>query len=467
MNKPTYLFSIVFLSLATITGIIELSLWFRISFEVRVMSSYLEWFVIVHVISILANLFWLYYFYTKRWTLLVIIGMFLLVLSICLTFFQYTNLLEVRTTTPDYQRWVNAAYLVLTILQGAVLIIVTSRERLLRLAGVLMMIWGTAFLVFTFYEYFGLTPAFLLKAVIWMNILQNLILILFIINLIKETGSLAFPPRFSVPAQGFYLVSGITAMFATVIIVTTGFQLATETSWTVEAKKSGPAHARKLAEKFEARVFVGSNGDTLRYFLMAPPSYDSGKLYPIVACLHGGGIGTGAIEIQKPANYLSEPGRREKYASFLFLPQVSAGHSWGWLPNVPGMDTLVFEAFAALENEFSIDTTRRYISGGSGGGYGTWDYITKRPKFFAAAIPICGVGDPTLADKIVDVPVWAFHGSIDRNVPVSGSRKIIDAMRKAGGFPKYSEFRGVGHNVWPELMSTPGVFDWLFAQKKG
>lgn len=81
-------------------------------------------------------------------------------------------------------------------------------------------------------------------------------------------------------------------------------------------------------------------------------------------------------------------------------------------------------------------------------------------------MPMCGAGDPSLAGKITNVPVWAFHGDVDRNVPVTGSRNMIEAIREAGGNPKYNEFAGVGHNVWPEVEKTDGVLDWMFSQKR-
>jgi predicted peptidase len=67
---------------------------------------------------------------------------------------------------------------------------------------------------------------------------------------------------------------------------------------------------------------------------------------------------------------------------------------------------------------------------------------------------------------MVNIPIWAFHGSVDRNVAVGGSRTMIEAIKKAGGDPRYTEFAGVGHNVWPEISETPGVLDWLFSQKR-
>lgn len=145
---------------------------------------------------------------------------------------------------------------------------------------------------------------------------------------------------------------------------------------------------------------------------------------------------------------------------------MSKRASWGGVPHFPAADSLVFESLQALEKEFAIDEKRRYVAEGSGGGHGSWHFIGTRPQMFAAAIPFCGIGNPKLAPNMVDVPVWVFHGSKDRNVPVSGSRQMVEAIKKAGGHPRYTEFADVGHHVWPHIEETPGVLDWLFAQKR-
>ncbi len=77
------------------------------------------------------------------------------------------------------------------------------------------------------------------------------------------------------------------------------------------------------------------------------------------------------------------------------------------------------------------------------------------PDLFAAAAPIAGAGNPSKAALIKDLPIWAFHGSADPVVPVSGSRDMIAALRAAGGHPRYTEFAGVGHGVWGGATSTP------------
>jgi len=121
----------------------------------------------------------------------------------------------------------------------------------------------------------------------------------------------------------------------------------------------------------------------------------------------------------------------------------------------------------ALCKEYPIDKGRIYLTGLSMGGYGTWDLISRRPELFAAAIPVCGGGDPAQAEKLAKLPIWAFHGDADPLVPVERPRDMIAAIKKAGGEPKYTEYKGVGHDAWTPTYRDSKVLDWLFEQKKG
>jgi predicted peptidase len=127
----------------------------------------------------------------------------------------------------------------------------------------------------------------------------------------------------------------------------------------------------------------------------------------------------------------------------------------------------VFDLIEALCNEHHIDKDRIYLTGVSMGGYGTWDLISRRPELFAAAIPVCGGGDPAQAEKLAKLPIWAFHGDADPLVPVQRLRDMIAAIKKAGGTPKSTEHKGVGHDAWNATYRDNNVLDWLFAQKKG
>jgi predicted peptidase len=101
------------------------------------------------------------------------------------------------------------------------------------------------------------------------------------------------------------------------------------------------------------------------------------------------------------------------------------------------------------------------------GGFGTWHLIAAKPDWFAAAVPMCGGGDPATAAKLVHVPIWAIHGREDKVVPPDQSRDMIDAIRAVGGAPKYTELSGVGHDCWTQTYCDPdGALHWMYAQAK-
>jgi len=162
---------------------------------------------------------------------------------------------------------------------------------------------------------------------------------------------------------------------------------------------------------------------------------------------------------------------------FLVAPQCPVGSKWVEVPwdfqgphqtpeePSPAM-RLTMELLDALEDEFSIDPDRRYVTGLSMGGFGTFDLLVRRGQYFAAGIPICGGLDESRAKEIAHVPFWVFHGSNDPAVPVVRSRSAVEALKAAGGDPKYTEYEGMGHNVWSRAYHEPELRDWLFRQHR-
>ena len=238
----------------------------------------------------------------------------------------------------------------------------------------------------------------------------------------------------------------------------------------------------ELKQAYEAREFAGSDGGTLLYRLLRPKGYDPARTYPLVLVLHGaGGRGNdnwGQIRDQ-PAPFLALASDevQEKHPCIVVGPQCPAGKqwvNWPWGKGSYSQDKVpisaelkrVAELLAQLCTEFQVDPDRIYITGLSMGSYGTWDLIEREPKMFAAAIAVCGAGDPSRAAGIAKMAVWAFHGDKDGVVPVSGSREMVEALKKAGGSPRYNEFPGVGHGAWGPAYATKGLWEWMFAQKR-
>jgi predicted peptidase len=234
----------------------------------------------------------------------------------------------------------------------------------------------------------------------------------------------------------------------------------------------------KPADVMEKKVFTDADGKTLPYRLLKPDDYDPKKKYPLVVFLHGAGE-RGADNVKQLIHGVPEfvkPENRKDYPCFLIAPQCPEKARWvevDWgaashtMPKEPSEPMrLLLQLIPALQKEYSIDDKRVYVTGLSMGGFGTWDLIARKPEWFAAAAPVCGGGDEATAEKIAKLPIWAFHGDQDGAVKPSRSRNMIAALEKAGGKPKYTEYKGVGHDSWVPAYRDPELMKWLFSQKR-
>lgn len=248
-------------------------------------------------------------------------------------------------------------------------------------------------------------------------------------------------------------------------------------SCTLAAMPMNSLTAADNRERFEARTFP--SGDyKLPYRLLKPKDYDANQKYPLVIFLHGAGE-RGDDNQKQLAHGMNDFASDEimaKYPAFVLAPQCPEGEVWGGLSRLAKVSTppdqltpalgATLQAAAALQQEFSIDDKRIYITGLSMGGYGTWNALANRTELFAAAAPICGGGETATAAKFKAIPIWAFHGADDTVVPAQRSREMIAALKAAGAAPKYSEYPGVAHNSWAQTYSDPALYEWLFAQRK-
>jgi predicted peptidase len=114
----------------------------------------------------------------------------------------------------------------------------------------------------------------------------------------------------------------------------------------------------------------------------------------------------------------------------------------------------------------NIDRTRVYVTGLSMGGYGAWRLAATYPERFAAALPICGGGEPeSMAKTLRRVPIWAFHGAKDAVVPLSETEDMVRAVRRAGGDVRLTVYPDVEHNSWAQTYDNPKIYDWLLQHR--
>lgn len=239
------------------------------------------------------------------------------------------------------------------------------------------------------------------------------------------------------------------------------------------------ADAAIAQEPYEARVFSPAKDKELKYRLMIPKGYSATgtEKYPLVLFLHGAGErgDDNTKQLVHGTGDFAKDENRQKYPCFVVAPQCPDGKRWvevDWTldahkqPDESISLVLTRELLSALQKEFRVDSKRIYVTGLSMGGFGTWDLITRTPDVFAAAAPICAGADEALADRVTKLPIWAFHGDKDGVVKVARSRKMIAAIEKAGGKPKYTEYPGVDHNSWTRTYADPEFMVWLFAQRR-
>ena len=249
----------------------------------------------------------------------------------------------------------------------------------------------------------------------------------------------------------------------------------------LDIQSSAPVIPEAVLEAYEAHVFTSSRDDTIAYRLFVPPDYDPPTAYPLVLFHHGAG-GSGNDNLRNlegpcPLEWVL-PEKQAMNPCLIVAPQIPLGGPGSKQGGLPGMEKMqahiqtIHEILDGLEEEFSIDTDREYVTGLSMGGECTWMSMIERPERFAAAVPICAGGWFTGMDaaergrKFARFPLWVFHGDADPVVPVDLSREVVQALKQAGGNPRYTEYPGVGHDSWTPAYRDPELIEWLFDQSR-
>lgn len=224
---------------------------------------------------------------------------------------------------------------------------------------------------------------------------------------------------------------------------------------------------------FQARTYKNADGKTLLYRLIAKPTQAQEKR-PLVVFLHG--AGERGSDNTAQLKYLREFLRSaaNDCNAVCIAPQCPRESSWANFRRDPNAAdagpreplALTLELINELQKEFPIDADRIYVTGLSMGGFGTWDILARQPELVAAAVPICGGGNPARAERMTGVPIWVFHGDQDPAVKVEQSRRMVEAIKKAGGDVKYTEYAGVGHDSWIKAYAEPELLKWMMAQKR-
>lgn len=228
---------------------------------------------------------------------------------------------------------------------------------------------------------------------------------------------------------------------------------------------------------FESRVHIDGN-DTMPFLLYRSTGCENQGVTPaLVLFLHGAGErgSDNRQQLRHCVRFFMDDTVSRRYPFILLLPQCPENERWvntDWRlpchameanPTRQMMD--VMDIVDSLKNNGAIDSNRVYICGISMGGFGVWDALQRYPGRFAAAIAVCGGGDPAYSGRIKHTPLYIFHGDRDKLVLPIRSRQMYLALRKSHSRDlHYIHYADLGHLCWDRAFSTPGLFHWLFSR---
>lgn len=198
----------------------------------------------------------------------------------------------------------------------------------------------------------------------------------------------------------------------------------------------------------------------LNYLIYFPENYitASSDSFPLVLFLHGAGERGSNLDLVKKNGppMLVEKGKQ--FPFILVSPQCPENQWWDSQSILYLLDNLL--------ETYKINPDRVYLTGLSMGGFGTWDLIGKHPEKFAAAIPVCGGGEPIMMWNIGKLPVWAFHGAKDNVVDVKRSEDMVNAIKRMNGDVQFTVYPEAGHDSWTEAYNTSELYTWMMNQNR-
>ncbi len=195
-----------------------------------------------------------------------------------------------------------------------------------------------------------------------------------------------------------------------------------------------------------------------KYLFYLPADYSERSPVPLMLFLHGAGERGNDLDMVKKNGPPNLVARGQFFPFIIVSPQCPANRWW----NAEDLMALIDEV--ALD--YAVDPDRLYVTGLSMGGFGTWTLGVTYPERFAALAPICGWGEPFAAFRLKDMPIWAFHGARDPIVPLAKGQEMVDAVRRAGGSPRFTVYPEAEHDSWTETYSNPELFSWILQQTK-
>jgi predicted peptidase len=181
---------------------------------------------------------------------------------------------------------------------------------------------------------------------------------------------------------------------------------------------------------------------------------------PVLIFLHGRSLSGTDLNLVKKYGVITEIVRGRKIPGIVFAPQVKSGSAWD--------PDKVLNVLKYVQQHYDTDTNRVYVVGMSLGGYGTLHFSGKYPQHVAAAVALCGGGNPSDGCRLADIPLWIQHGKLDQAVPIAESEKMVAAIKACNGGKNltYKVYEDWGHSQLARVFGYDEMYAWLWKQCK-
>ena len=238
------------------------------------------------------------------------------------------------------------------------------------------------------------------------------------------------------------------------------------------------------ADLYKKEVFINKS-DTILYRILFPKNFSTVKQYPIVLFLHGAGErgNDNVKQLVHGSSLFTNKKNKKNFPAIVVFPQCPENDYCSrasidrsekpikieFLYNLAPTKSmaLVMDLIENLASKRYVINNQIYVMGLSMGGMGTFEILHRMPETFAAAIPICGAGNPKFVKSYAKtIPIWLFHGAKDDVVNPVLSLNMASAILEAGGHPRVTIFENASHNSWDPAFAEPELLKWLFSKEK-
>ncbi|MCF8368430.1 MAG: prolyl oligopeptidase family serine peptidase [Bacteroidales bacterium] len=202
------------------------------------------------------------------------------------------------------------------------------------------------------------------------------------------------------------------------------------------------------------------------YISYTPEAYydDTLKKWPLIIYMHGGSSrGTDTMKLYC-CGIPDQIWRGREFPFVIVAPQCPVNQRWStdnWFENF----------YEEITTKYIIDTNKIYLTGMSLGGSGTWYLAIKYPEKFAAIAPMSGFTrhmDYIMknTDKLVDIPIWAFHGKLDKVVEFEDTEWMVDKLKGENKDLIFTAAPDAGHGLYWSVYTEQELYDWFLKYDK-